>query len=83
MGTSGSLPAPLWQTGLQQFEVLCGIDWQWLSMDGAMTMTRARVGEKTGPNPTDRGKSGVKRSLLTGGHGLPIGLTIEGPIAMI
>jgi putative transposase len=36
------------------------------------------VGEKTGPNPTDRGKSGVKRSLLTEGHGLPIGLTIEG-----
>ena len=64
MGTSGSLPAPLWQTGLQQFEVLCGIDWQWLSMDGAMTKARARVGKKTGPNPTDRGKSGVKRSLL-------------------
>jgi putative transposase len=35
-------------------------------------------GEKTGPNPTDRGKSGVKRSLLTEGHGVPIGLTIEG-----
>src|SRR5215470_17139969 len=27
----------LWQTGLQQFEELCGIDWQWLSMGGAMT----------------------------------------------
>ena len=36
------------------------------------------VGEKTGPNPTDRGKSGVKRSLLTEGHGVPISLTIEG-----
>jgi putative transposase len=36
------------------------------------------VGKKTGPNPTDRGKSGVKRSLLTEGHGVPIGLTIEG-----
>ena len=35
-------------------------------------------GEKTGPNPTDRGKSGVKRSVLTEGHGVPIGLTIEG-----
>jgi len=44
--------------------VLCGIDWQWLSMDGAMTKARARVGKKTGPNPTDRGMSGVKRSLL-------------------
>jgi putative transposase len=36
------------------------------------------VGEKTGRNPTDRGKSGVKRSLLTEGHGVPIGLTIAG-----
>jgi putative transposase len=36
------------------------------------------VGEKTGPHPTDRGKSGVKRSLLTEGHGVPIGLTIAG-----
>ena len=36
------------------------------------------MGKKTGRNPTDRGKSGVKRSLLTEGHGVPIGLTIEG-----
>ena len=67
----------LWQSGLEQFEETCGIDWQWLSMDGAMTKAPLG-GEKTGPNPTDRGKSGVKRSLLTEGHGVPIGLTIEG-----
>ena len=35
-------------------------------------------GKKTGPNPTDRGKDGVKRSLLTEGHGVPIGLAIDG-----
>ena len=35
-------------------------------------------GEKTGPNPTDRGKGGVKRSLLTDGHGVPLGLAIDG-----
>ena len=35
-------------------------------------------GEKTGRNPTDRGKSGAKRSLLTEGHGIPIGLAIDG-----
>lgn len=35
-------------------------------------------GKKTGRNPTDRGKSGVKRSLLTEGHGVPIGLAIDG-----
>ena len=35
-------------------------------------------GEQTGPNPTDRGKDGVKRSLLTEGHGVPIGLALDG-----
>jgi len=36
------------------------------------------VGGKTGRNPTDRGKRGTKRSLLTESNGLPIGLVIEG-----
>jgi putative transposase len=36
------------------------------------------VGKKTGPNPPDRGKSGVKRRLLTEGQGVPIGLVVEG-----
>jgi putative transposase len=36
------------------------------------------VGKKTGPNPTDRGKGGVKRSLLTEAHGMPIAIEIEG-----
>ncbi len=35
-------------------------------------------GKKTGPNPTDRGKDGVKRSLLTEGQGVPIGVVIDG-----
>jgi putative transposase len=30
----------LWQAGLEQFEETCGIDWQWLSMDGAMRHPR-------------------------------------------
>jgi putative transposase len=31
-----------------------------------------------GKNPTDRGKSGTKRSLLTDGGGVPIGLAVAG-----
>jgi putative transposase len=31
----------------------------------------------TGPNPTDRGKTGTKRHLLTAGKGLPIGLVVS------
>jgi transposase len=46
-------------------------------MDGAMTKAPLG-GEKTGKNPTDRAKSGTKRSLLTEGNGIPIGLAVEG-----
>jgi putative transposase len=35
-------------------------------------------GKKTGKNPTDRAKKGVKRSLLVDGAGVPVGLAIEG-----
>ena len=31
-----------------------------------------------GKNPTDRGKIGTKRSILTDGGGVPIGLAVEG-----
>jgi transposase len=36
------------------------------------------VGKKTGPNPTDRGKLGVKRSILTEARGIPIAVAIAG-----
>jgi transposase len=34
--------------------------------------------KKTGANPTDRGKQGVKRSLLTEASGVPLALSIDG-----
>lgn len=67
----------LWQAGVSQFDDLKGLDWAWLSMDGALTKAPLG-GEETGPNPTDRGKSGVKRSLLNEGHGVPMGLAVAG-----
>jgi len=36
------------------------------------------VGKKIGRNPTDRGKSGTKRSLLTEGNGIPLAVAIDG-----
>ena len=36
------------------------------------------MGKKTGPNPTDRAKGGVKRSLLTDGAGVPLAVAVEG-----
>lgn len=35
-------------------------------------------GEKTGRNPTDRGKAGVKRSILTDQNGIPLGFVMDG-----
>jgi transposase len=46
-------------------------------MDGAMTKAPLG-GEQTGKNPTDRGKIGTKRSLLTDGQGVPLGLAVSG-----
>jgi putative transposase len=68
----------LWQAGVEQYDELCGIDWDWLSMDGAIRHPPRWAGNKTRPNPTERGKSGVKRSLRTFWHGVRSGVTIEG-----
>jgi len=35
-------------------------------------------GKKTGKNPTDRAKKGVKRSQLVDGRGVPVGLAVDG-----
>ena len=67
----------LWQAGLAEFDDLEGLDWSWLSLDGAMTKAPFG-GAATGPNPTDRGKKGTKRSQLSEGHGLPIAVAVAG-----
>lgn len=36
------------------------------------------MGGKTGPNPTDRAKSGTKRSILVEADGVPVGLAVAG-----
>ena len=66
-----------WRRGLLAYDEFVGIDWDWLSMDGAMTKAPLG-GKKTGPNPTDRAKKGTKRSLLTEASGVPIALAVDG-----
>lgn len=67
----------LWAMGLEAYDEVKGIDWSWQSMDG--TINKAPLGgEKTGSNPTDRAKKGVKRSVLTEAAGVPIALAVEG-----
>jgi hypothetical protein len=42
-------------------------------------LQRHLLGEKsTGPNPTDRAKSGTKRSMMVvDGKGVPLGITVD------
>ena len=54
----------LWIAGLIEYDERIGIDWEWQSIDAAMTKAPLG-GENTGPNPTDRGKGGTKRHVLT------------------
>jgi len=67
----------IWQVGLQEYDELEGIAWQWQSMDGVMTKAPFG-GAATGANPTDRGKRGTKRSQLSDGRGMPLAVSIAG-----
>jgi putative transposase len=52
-----------------------GVAWEWASLDSAIVKA-PKGGDATGPNPTDRGKSGVKRHILTDGRGVPLAAEI-------
>ena len=67
----------IWRQGLLDYDQVVGIDWSWLSADGALTKAPLG-GPRTGPNPTDRAKNGAKRSVLGEGAGVPVGLEHEG-----
>lgn len=47
----------IWRQGLLDYDTEIGIDWSWLSADGAMTKAPLG-GPATGSNPTDRAKKG-------------------------
>jgi transposase len=59
------------------FDKVIGLDFSEVSIDGSLHKAPAG-GEGTGPNPTDRGKSGWKWSLATDTNGVPIGWVIDG-----
>lgn len=67
----------LWELGLMETLSEERLQMEWMSVDGCMT--KAPLGqESTGANPTDRGKTGVKRHILTDEGGLPVSLTVTG-----
>lgn len=66
----------LWAEALAVYDDLKGLEWTWQSIDGVMT--KAPLGGSTGANPTDHGKQGTKRSLLTEGKGIPMAVVVAG-----
>jgi putative transposase len=67
----------IWACLVRECEQLGAVDWEWQAADGVMGKSRF-CGDKRGPNPTDRAKSGTKKSLIVERSGGPLGVVIEG-----
>src|SRR5438874_7169640 len=52
------------------------IDWERALIDASFAKA-PEGGEDTGPNPTDRGKSGSKHHVMTDAQGLPLAATVS------
>ncbi len=53
------------------------IQWRWQAID-SKSVAAPLGGEKTGKNPTDRGKLGSKRHILVDGRGAPLAIVVSG-----
>ena len=67
----------MWKASLLEYDNKNGLEWEWQAIDGAMTKAPLG-GAGTGANPTDRGKKGTKRSVLTDAKGIPLSVTVDG-----
>lgn len=67
----------LWQSGLLEADIEGRLDYSFQSVDGCATKAPLG-GEATGRSPTDRGKAGVKRHIMTETQGIPLSLTVTG-----
>jgi transposase len=65
------------EEAISAFDKVIGLDLSEVSVDGSLHKA-PMGGEGTGPNPTDRGKTGWKWSVATDANGVPIGWVTEG-----
>ena len=65
------------EEAIKAFDKMIGLDLSEVSVDGSLHKA-PMGGEGTGPNPTDRGKTGWKWSVATDANGVPIGWVTEG-----
>lgn len=66
----------MFKAGVLEYDAVKGLDLKWQAVDGCQTKAPLG-GQKTGKNPTDRGKSGTKRSLLVEGKGVPLAIVVD------
>jgi len=62
---------------LEELQTAGRIDWSRAVVDSSHARSLGG-GEKTGPNPTDRGKLGSKQHVVSDGQGLPLAVTVTG-----
>jgi len=65
----------LWARLVRECDELKGVQWKWQAADCMLGKARCG-GDAVGPNPTDRGKNGTKKSLVTEGAGGPLGAVV-------
>ena len=74
-GTSAGVWRQLHALLLAELNGADQIDWERALIDASFAEA-PEGGEDTGPNPTDRGKSGSKHHVLTDAHGIPLAATV-------
>jgi hypothetical protein len=62
---------------LAAYDLIIGMELSDVSVDGCITKAPCG-GQKAGPSPVDRRKSGLKRSVCVEGYGIPLGLVSAG-----
>lgn len=69
--------AQLKQIALDAYDRLVGLVLDDIAVDGCITKAPGG-GEAAGRSPVDRGKQGMKRSLMVDGYGIPLGRVLAG-----
>lgn len=67
----------VFQVLLRHYDKVQHIQWRWQALD-SKSVAAPLGGEKTGKNPTDRGKLGSKRHILTDARGAPLAVVVSG-----
>ncbi len=74
---TAGLSEHLHTSALRAYDRMIGLDLEELAVDGCITKAPAG-GEVAGRSPVDRGKHGLKRSVVTDGAGVPLHVVSAG-----